>query len=507
MRTWTGALTGTGTRSQEGIRAEDRFRKGLSGVLAMTQGKAWMIAAAMTGMACLGPTGAAAQDEARIAETTLQERLQGHLGEEWTISSQFREASGGSYLFSDVVLQSEDIVIRITALSAAQVGDRIVAEQVSVHQSAAEGHPLVEFETLRLSGDGLAQSSFNALDCGSLSIGSSRPIASVDSEGLLAQPNPALRIPGATSLGQTQARTLQGQAALARQSGGCVLELSAELAGVQVLSGLDEFSTARIHLDATLPVGANEDRGVVGFGIDDVQMSGNVQEYSMETLALEASLPRAVIAAYLPFAYEDPEREARLREILFEDGADFSFDLRGLDFDFGTFLPGELATSHLQGGAEIRARVRNTGLDGTLSLDFPGAIELAGDARMTFSENVMQVSSLQAPFMTNLEGLGLRVVSETFLQDVTRLTGFRLSEYVPRVMTARMKDVPLIGGSYDSEIAAIGDWLALIEQGEEGYAELRPGQSVNLGMIAGLFVVNMDRALSTLGFAASPEVP
>ncbi|NYS26763.1 hypothetical protein HUK65_17455 [Rhodobacteraceae bacterium 2376] len=473
----------------------------------MTQGKAWMIAAAMMGMACLGPTGAAAQDEARIAEITLQERLQGHLGEEWTISSQFREASGGSYLFSDVVLQTEDIVIRITALAASRVGDRIVAEQVSVHQGAAEGHPLVELETLRLSGEGLAQSSFNALDCGSLSIGSSRPMVSVDAEVLVAQPNPALRIPGATSLGQSQARRLQGQAALARQSGGCVLELSAELAGLQVLSGLDEFSTARIHLDATLPAGTNGDRGTVALGIADLQMSGNVQGYSMETLALEASLPRAVIAAYLPFAYDDPEREARLREILFEDGADFSFDLGGLDFDFGTFLPGALATSHLLGSAEFRARVRDTGLDGTLSLDFPGAIELAGDAKMTFSENVMQVSSLQAPFMTNLEGLGLRIQSEMVLQDVTRLTGFRLSEYVPQVMTARMKDVPLIGGSYDSEIAAIGDWLALIEQGEEGYAELRPGQPVNLGMIAGLFVVNMDRALSTLGFAASPDVP
>lgn len=476
-----------------------------------TFNKAWMIAA-LTGMIFVGPAGVLAQDEigidqTRVAQNALEDRITGFLGNDWSVRSQYREKTGSLHVFSDVVLQREDILIRFDALTAAHTWDFISGHQVSVHQGSLESFPIAEFAVLNLSGEGLGGAAINQLDCKTLPSGSSRSIAVITIEDLLARPNPLLRIRGARSLGETRVQSVQGKATLSLQNGDCQLAVSSQLKMLQINSDEDQMTISGIDLTSMFPAGTNANQGNLGVKIEDVWLSGPATGYSMDNLTVESSVPRAIISAYLPFWYDDAVREIRLREILFEEGADISASINGLDLDLRNFLPGNLAKSNFQGNAELRAQIRQDSLDGTIVLDFPGAIELEGDAAMTFSEGVMQVSAIQAPFLTNLEGLGLSLHSTTVLQDVTRLTGLRLSHIVPQMMKERMGNLPLIGGSYESEIAAIGAWLAVIEDGERGHIGLRPDSSVNLGMIGGLMVVDMKRALSSSGFSASPELP
>lgn len=472
-----------------------------------------LIKSALVGALGLGPAGVVAQSQAEtaaaeIAEIVLEARVADILGQDWSVSSQFRPSTESAYSFWDVTLQREDIIIQIRTLSALAITGQISGRQVRIHKGSLESFPILEFEHLSLGGEGLGGKSFSELECQAMKLGEARPILSASAQGVIAQPDPALRIPGARSLGETRAHDVQGTVTLTRQSEGCVLELLSDLDNLQITSGLDNLRVAHIDLTSKLPVGdGNDDRGSLGVGMHAIQMSGPTQSYEMNRFALEASVPRPVVAAYLPFWYAEDEREMRFREILFEYGADLWIDINGLDLDLNSFMPGGLARSHLEGDAQLQTSIRKDRLESVLILDFPNSIEVNSDVTLSFSDNVMGLSALQIPFMTNLEGLGLRIQSDTLLQDITRLTGLRLSQTLPQIMTERMKEVPLIGGAYDSEISAIGDWLALIEGGERGHVELRPIASVNLGMVAGLFVADMGRALSTLGFSVSPELP
>lgn len=476
-----------------------------------TFSKAWVIAA-LTGMIFLAPPGVAAQgetgiDAASAAQSALEDRITGFLGNDWTVRSQYRANSGSLHVFSDVILQREDILVRFDALTASPTWDNISGNQVSIHQGSLDSFPIVEFGVLDLSGKGLGGASLNQLDCKAMPSGYSRQIAVINIKEMLARPNPLLRIRGAKSLGETRVRAVEGEVTLSLQNGDCQLAVSSQLTTLQINSDEDQFTVAGVDLAAMFPAGTNTNQGSLGFKIEDVWLSGPGTGYSMENLAVEASVPRAMISAYLPFWYDDPKREIRLREIIFEEGADISASIHGLDFDLRSFFPGDLAKSNFQGNGEFWAQIRQENLKGMIALDFPGAIELQGDVAMIFSDRVMQVSAMQAPFITNLEGLGLGLQSTTVLQDVTRVTGLRLSHILPRIMTDRMRDIPLIGGSYESEIAAIGAWLAVIEEGERGHVGLRPDTPVNLGMVGGLLVVDLDRALSSIGFSASPEIP
>jgi len=443
-----------------------------------------------------------AQSEA--AERGLEARLQAMFGADWSVISRLQADTGSSLVYSDVMLQRNDIIVQIMALTDFHEMGTIVGDQVSVHYEALESFPLFHFETLRLTGSGFGGTTFSDFECSDLGVGDSRPILSFDSERGIAQPDPSLRVPGDRLLGDMRAGSIEGYMELSRQNSGCVVKVTGSLENLQIVSGNDQMGIGVFDIMASLPVGANKDHGSFGGSIRNVALGNPVQNYGFESIEFDIGLPREIIAAYLSFFYDDPERDVRFREIAFDEGVELSVQLDGLDFNVTDFLPGNLATTHLMGDMELSGRIHDSVLNGSISLQMPGAIEMESDIRLGFTDNIMSMSALQAPFVTNLDGFGFEFKSETVLQDIFRMTGLRPSEIIPEMMRERMRDVPLIGGNYENEIDAIETWLTQAEAGERVTVEARPGSPVNMGMIAGLLVVDVNRALLNLGFSASP---
>ena len=435
----------------------------------------------------------------------LEARIERLLGPDWTISGDFRGDSQTAFLYSDVVLANDAFAVTANGLSAALSGDRMIGESIEVYTENGRD-ALFQAETLRLSGEDFGTVSFNEVTCEGLGLGQTRQELNIVMQNVLARPDSRLRFGPAAVMGTVTARQASVDISVSQESSGCMMRLAKSLEDVRVTSGQDSLSVERLDISSSLPTGETQTRGSLKFNLQDMILVGFGETYSVETMTFETVLPRPVIAAYLPWIYEDDEREVRFREILFQDGADVSLMLKGVDLDLAKFFPGDIAKSHMRGGLSANGRLRETTLTGNFDFDFPQTFEMSGDIDLEFSENPMTVSDLQIPFISQLRKGEFQFVPGSLLEDMTRITGMRASETIPEILRDRLADLPLIGGSYNSEIDQIEAWLEAIEAGATGYLEFRPDAPVNLGMIAGLFVVDVPRALRMLGYRFQPEI-
>lgn len=448
--------------------------------------------------------GGSAFAQSTEAELVLEGRFQSLLGSEWAVSSQFLDDTGSSTRFSDVRLQRDEIIVQITTLTNFYDEDRILGDNVSVHYGSLENFPLFDLEAFSLRGVGFAGDALSEVNCSDSSLEAASDLVEFVGQRMLAQPDPSLRLPGSQALGDLQAGSLGLTVSMSRQSTGCVFGLSGMIEDLQIFSGNDRLEISTFDFSSTLPTGATEDLSRFGVSFDGVFMGNAFQTYMFDQLDFETALPRQVVAAYLPNFYEEPEQETSLREIVFDQGADMTARLSGLDLNLNNFFPGNLATGHLRGDMTMMGNIQPDGLNGTLSVQMPGAIEMQSNIHLSFTENVMRMSPVQASFVTSLEEFVFEFHSPAILEDIFWMTGLRVSDAIPQFLRQNMSGLPLVGGSYEKEIEAIGEWLAKAEAGERISVEALPGSPVNLGMVGGLFVLDVNTALSSMGFSASP---
>ncbi|MBQ2262991.1 MAG: hypothetical protein II336_16715 [Loktanella sp.] len=438
------------------------------------------------------------------AEQGLESRFQTLLGSEWTVSSQFLGDTGSSMTFSDVRLQRDEIIVQITTLADFYEEGRVLGDNVSVHYGSLENFPLFDLDAFSLGGFGFAVDTLSEMNCADPSLETAPDLVEFVGQRLLAQPDPSLRLPGSQALGDLQAGSLGLTISMSRQSTGCVFTLSGTIEDLQVISGNDRLEISTFDVSSALPTGDNEGQSRFGISIASVFMGNAFQSYMFDNLEIEAAVPRQVVAAYLPKFYEEPEQETSLREIVFDQGAELTARLSGLDFNLNDFAPGNLTTDHLRGDMTMMGNIRPDGLEGTLSIQMPGAIEMQSNIRLRFTDNVMEMSPIQASFVTSLEEFVFEFHSPAILEDIFWMTGWRVSDAIPQFLRQNMNDLPLIGGSYEGEIDAIGEWILAAEAGERVGVEALPGSPVNLGMVGGIFVLDVNTALSSMGFSASP---
>lgn len=439
-----------------------------------------------------------------VEEIALETRIKSFLGADWTVNSQFRTDSGTSLVYSAVQMIHDDITVSVTALAASYEGDRILGDQVSVHVGSTDGQPLFVMETLQLNGIGLGTANLTDQDCSDMRVGGSRVLLSFDMQQALAQPDPSMRMAGSVVLGDLRAGALRGELQLSRQTAGCVVLIEARTEDVVVISGNDFMEVGIIDVRSTLPIGDNNDRGSFAGTILDVFMGNAFQNYAFDDLVIDAGLPQEIIVTYLPFLYDNTERDLRMGQIALEKGADITASLKGLDLNLGDFLPRNMASTHFRGDIDLMGRIRPDSLSGSLDIEMPGAVEAKGDIQMTFTDNLMALQPLQIPFLVDFESFGFEFLSTTLLQDIYNTTGFRASDIIPEQLTRNLSSMPMVGESYGTEIAAIKTWFKQAEAGKRVTVQARPPAPVNMGLVGSLVVVNVSQALSMISFEATP---